>query len=251
MNACGQHNMANIGFQGMSVRTKDKLVAPALQVLLGGGNDGNGKGRFADKVVKVPSKRGPEALRLILNDYDANGNGAAFADYYAEKGEHYFYDFLKQLTDVDNLTQDDFIDWGNEERYEKAIGIGECAGVVIDLIATLLLESEEKIQNAEETLKEGKWAASIYYSYTSMVNSAKALLTSEKAKVNTHIKIIQDFDEKFVASNRIPLGRGFEELALQLNKNQPTEDFATNYLLDAKNFLKSVEEFRKQELADA
>ncbi len=30
MNACGQHNMANIGFQGMSVRTPDKLVAPAL-----------------------------------------------------------------------------------------------------------------------------------------------------------------------------------------------------------------------------
>ncbi|HAI37468.1 MAG TPA: nitrite reductase, partial [Maribacter sp.] len=73
MNACGQHNMANIGFQGMSVRTKDKLVAPALQVLLGGSNDGNGNGRFADKVVKVPSKRGPEALRLILNDFDANG----------------------------------------------------------------------------------------------------------------------------------------------------------------------------------
>ena len=36
MNACGQHSMANIGFQGMSIRTKDKLVAPALQVLLGG-----------------------------------------------------------------------------------------------------------------------------------------------------------------------------------------------------------------------
>ncbi len=63
MNACGQHNMANIGFQGMTVRTKDKLVAPALQVLLGGGNLGNGNAIFADKVVKVPSKRGLEALR--------------------------------------------------------------------------------------------------------------------------------------------------------------------------------------------
>ncbi len=42
MNACGQHNMANIGFQGMTVRTPGKLVAPALQVLLGGGNLGNG-----------------------------------------------------------------------------------------------------------------------------------------------------------------------------------------------------------------
>jgi len=36
-----------------------------------------------------------------------------------------------------------------------------------------------------------------------------------------------------------------------LNKNEPTEDFATNYLLDAKNFLKSVEEFRNKELAGA
>lgn len=248
MNACGQHNMANIGFQGMSVRTKDKLVAPALQVLLGGGNDGNGKGRFADKVVKVPSKRGPEALRLILNDFDANGKGASFADYYAEKGEHYFYDFLKPLTNVDNLTQNDFIDWGNEKRYEKAIGIGECAGVVIDLIATLLLESDEKIQNADETLKEGKWAASIYYSYTSMVNSAKALLTAEKTKTNTHNSIIKDFDEKFIASGRIPLSKGFEDLVLQLNKNEPTKEFAKCYLNDAKEFLGSVQAFRKLEL---
>jgi sulfite reductase (ferredoxin) len=31
MNACGQHNMAEIGFQGMSINA-GKLVAPALQV---------------------------------------------------------------------------------------------------------------------------------------------------------------------------------------------------------------------------
>ncbi|WP_209405648.1 HEPN domain-containing protein [Pseudozobellia sp. WGM2] len=251
MNACGQHNMAHIGFQGMSVRTKDKLVAPALQVLLGGGNDGNGNGRFADKVVKIPSKRGPQALRLILDDYDANGKGQSYADYYQEKGQMYFYDFLKPLSDVSDLTAEDFIDWGNTERYEKAIGVGECAGVVIDLIATLLFESEEKIQNAQEALEAQKWSASIYYSYTSMVNSAKALLTAEKAKVNTHAGIIKDFDEKFVASGRIELGGGFQDLALQLNKNEPTEAFANSYLKDSQRFLKAVEAYRKQELAEA
>ncbi|MFK5973038.1 MAG: HEPN domain-containing protein [Flavobacteriaceae bacterium] len=248
MNACGQHNMANIGFQGMSIRTKDKLVAPALQVLLGGGNDGNGRGRFADKVVKMPSKRGPEALRLILNDFDAHGNGASFADYYQAKGEKYFYDFLKPLTNIENLTQEDFIDWGTTERYKKAIGIGECAGVVIDLIATLLFESEEKIQIAEEILEKGKWAASIYHSYASMVNSAKALLIAEKAKTNTHVGIIKDFDERFIASGKIALKTKFEVLVLQLNKNEPTEAFAKSYLEDAKEFLSSVERFRKKEL---
>ncbi len=251
MNACGQHNMANIGFQGMSIRAKDKLVAPALQVLLGGGNIGNGNGKFADKVIKVPSKRGPEALRLILNDFDSNGDGASYATYYEEKGEPYFYELLKPLGKLDNLNQDDFIDWGTEERYQKAIGIGECAGVVIDLIATLLFESEEKIQSAATSYQEGKWAASIYYSYASMVNSAKALLTAEKTKTNTHASIIKDFDEIFIASNRISLDKSFSELVLQLNKNEPTEKFALNYLEDAKNFLESVASFRKQELVNA
>jgi len=141
--------MANIGFQGMTVRTPDKLVAPALQVLLGGGNQGDGNATFADKVVKVPSRRGPEALRRILNDFEANANGKPFVEYYQDKGEKYFYDFLNDLQDATNLTQADFIDWGEEEKYVKEIGIGECAGVVIDLIATLFLESEEKIENAK------------------------------------------------------------------------------------------------------
>ncbi|WP_350292871.1 nitrite reductase [uncultured Croceitalea sp.] len=251
MNACGQHNMANIGFQGMSVRTKDKLVAPALQVLLGGGNIGDGEGRFADKVVKIPSKRGPEALRVILNDFNTNGNGASYADYYADKGEHYFYNLLKHLTDVDNLSAEDFIDWGNTEKYKKEIGIGECAGVVIDLIATLLFESQEKIEKAEEALAEKKWSASVYYSYTSMVNSAKAILTSEKVKVNTHNSIIKDFQEKFVVTGKLSVAGGFANKVLQINENHPTEVFATRYLKDAKSFLEKVSEFRKLELAHA
>jgi sulfite reductase (ferredoxin) len=251
MNACGQHNMADIGFQGMSVRTKSKLVAPALQVLLGGGNFGNGNGRFADKVVKVPSKRGPEALRLILNDYDANGNGLSFADYYEQKGQMYFYDYLKPLSEVENLTAEDFIDWGNTEKYEQAIGVGECAGVVIDLIATLLLESEEKIQNAQGALDNEKWAASIYHSYSSMVNSAKALLTSENQKTNTHAGIISDFDTFYVASGKINLKSSFETLAYQLNKNEPTATFAQRYLEDAKEFLHAVGTYRTKELVEA
>ena len=248
MNACGQHNMANIGFQGMSIKTKDKLVAPALQVLLGGGNLGNGNGKFADKVIKVPSKRGPEALRLILDDYESNANGSSYVSYYTEKGEPYFYHLLKPLAAVDNLAPDDYIDWGSEEKYQKAIGIGECAGVVIDLVATLLYESEEKILSAISTLHEEKWAASIYHSYSAMVNAAKALLTAENTKTNTHASIIKDFDDIFVVSNKIKLDQGFADLVMQIKTNEPTPDFAKQYLKDAQNFLESVETYRKMDL---
>jgi len=248
MNACGQHSMANIGFQGMSIRTAEKLVAPALQVLLGGGNLGDGQGLFADKVIKIPSKKGPAALRKILDDFEINGKGASYESYYAEKGEYYFYELLKPLADIENLVPEDYLDWGSNKRYQKAIGIGECAGVVIDLIASLLFESDEKIHNAKEAIAEDKWAASIYYSYSSMVNTAKALLTAEKTKTNTHNSIIKDFDTYFVANNRIELNCSFEDLVLQLNRNEPEESFAKNYLANAEEFLNKVEAYRKQEL---
>lgn len=251
MNACGQHNMAHIGFQGMSIRTKDKLVAPALQVLLGGGNFGDGNGRFADKVAKIPSKRGPQALRLILDDFQANGKGATYTDYYVQQGEAYFYEMLKPLTDVDNLVPEDFIDWGNEIKYEQAIGIGECAGVILDLVATLFLESQEKIENAELALEDGNWSASIYYSYQSIVNAAKALLTSEKVKVNTHVAIVKDFDQYYVQTGKVAFEGGFENLALQLNNNVPSEAFAKSYLQDAKLVLQRLEAYRKLELEHA
>lgn len=249
MNACGQHTMAHIGFQGMSIRTKDKLVAPALQVLLGGGNHGNGKATFADKVVKIPSKRGPQALRLILNDFETNGEGNTFDAYYAAQGERYFYELLKELTNTDNLTQEDFVDWGNAEKYKKEIGIGECAGVIVDLVATLFFESHEKIEKATEALENGKWAASIYYSYQAMVNAAKALLTAEKTKTNTHASIIKDLDRLFVQQGRLAFEGGFEALVLQLNQNRPSQTFANAYLEDAKTVLEKLEAYRKLELA--
>ncbi|WP_288955957.1 HEPN domain-containing protein [uncultured Polaribacter sp.] len=245
MNACGQHNMANIGFQGMTVRTKDKLVAPALQVLLGGGNLGNGNALFADKVVKVPSRRGPEALRRILNDFEANANGKEFVHYYKEKGEKYFYDFLNDLQDVTNLTQEDFIDWGEEEKYVKAIGVGECAGVVIDLIATLFLESEEKIENAREASENGVYSGAIYYAYQSLVNTAKAMLLAENKKTNTHAGIIAQFDELFVASGKIELNTTFSELIYQINKNAPAKEFCSQYINDSKDLLQKVKRFRE------
>jgi sulfite reductase (ferredoxin) len=245
MNACGQHNMANIGFQGMSVRTPDKLVAPALQVLLGGGNLGDGNGLFADKVVKVPSRRGPEALRRILNDYEANAEGKSFVEYYKVTGDRYFYDLLNDLQDVSNLTQEDFIDWGTEEKYEKEIGIGECAGVVIDLIATLFLESEEKIENAQNSFNDKVYSSAIYHAYSSLVNSAKAMLLAENKNTNTHAGIVSQFDELFVASGKLNLGTSFSELIYQINKNAPTEAFAAEYINSANQFLEKVRAFRE------
>lgn len=250
MNACGQHNMAEIGFQGMSINA-GKLVAPALQVLLGGGNLGNGQGRFSDKVIKIPSRRGPEALRLILNDFEANANGQSFLNYYDAKGEKYFYEFLKPLADVTNLTEADFVDWGNADNYVKAVGVGECAGVVIDLVATLLYEAKDKLTFAQEAFEDKKWSDAIYLAYAGFVNGAKALLLAENQKTNHHAGIIDLFDTVFVETNKIQLATSFKELVYKIRENEPSETFAKEYIATATAFFETIETYRALDLSKA
>ena len=251
MNACGQHNMAHIGFQGMSIKS-GKYVAPALQVLLGGGILGDGHGRFGDKVIKIPSKRGPHALRYLLNDYEKNVSvGESFLNYYDRQGEKYFYELLKPLANTTNLKKEDLIDWGNSNEYIKAIGVGECAGVIIDLIATLLLDSEEKLENAQESLAQQKWADSIYQSYSTFINTAKAVLIAEEIKTNTQAGIVNDFDSYFVESGVVSMECSFSSLVYQINQNEPSEEFANKYLEDARSFYKLIDELRADAVQEA
>jgi sulfite reductase (ferredoxin) len=249
MNACGQHNMAEIGFQGMSINS-GKLVAPALQVLLGGGILGNGEGRFSDKVIKIPSRRGPDALRFILNDFESNANGLSFLNYYDAKGEKYFYEFLKPLADITNLTEADFVDWGNADNYVKAVGVGECAGVVIDLVATLIFEAKDKMTFAQEAFEDQKWSDAIYLAYAGFVNGAKALLLAEDQKTNHHAGIIDLFDTVFIESKKIDLDSSFKELVYQINKNEPSAEFAKKYIQEGVAFFENIENYRAKDLAN-
>lgn len=245
MNSCGQHGMAQIGFHGSSLKTKDKRVLPALQVLLGGGTVGNGEGRAASKVIKVPSKKGPDVVRFVLGDYEANAeNEEYFNTYFDRKGEKYFYELLKPLASLENLQETDFIDWGHSESFSTAIGVGECAGVMIDLVATLFLESEEKIENAIEAFAAFRCADAIYYAYASQVNTAKALLLTKEINCNTQHKVINEIDTNFPE-----LGGGVKEQILQIRANEPGEDFAMKYIQEAKELLIKAKEIRELEIA--
>ena len=250
MNACGQHSIAQIGFYGMSMK-KGKLVIPAFQVLLGGGVIGDGKGSFSNKIIKIPSKRGPEALRSLLTDYESQkSEDELFNDYYLRQGKDHFYQLLKPLANIDEVQSDLMVDWGHDEAYIKAIGVGECAGVIIDLVSTLLFESEEKIENARLALENQKWADSIYHSYSALLNTAKAVLIGENLKTNTQHGIISDFDQYFVQNGLIELGSSFSDLILQIKKNKASEAFANQYLNDTINFYKTIDTLRSNAIKD-
>ncbi|WP_295713168.1 nitrite reductase [Mucilaginibacter sp.] len=237
MNSCGQHGLAHIGFHGSSLKAGTRVL-PSVQVMLGGGTVGDGVGRAAERVIKVPSKRATDVLRMVLNDYkEFSPEGETFHAYYDRQGKDYFYRMLKPLADLTTLTDDEFVDWGHQETYVSAIGVGECAGVVIDLVATLLFESEEKMGWANGSFKEGAWSDAIYHSYNVFISSAKALLLDKGINSSTQIGIIREFDAQYVATGEFAMQGSFNDVVLQINQNEPSAEFAAAYLAQATEFL--------------
>ena len=242
INSCGQHGLAHIGLHGSSIKV-DQNTAPALQILLGGGRLGNGEGRIADKVIKLPSKRIIQALRVLFSDYyEFNLEDENFNAYYDRQGNKYFYNLLKPLADTSTLEASDFIDWGGDEKFKTAIGVGECAGVIIDLVATLLYDAEEKLKDAQLAFDEKRWADSIYFSYATGIHTAKALLIQNKVHCNTHSGIINDFETHFGDFYGFKTAINFSGFIMQINTQKANEAFAKEYLKEVEGFFNKAKE---------
>ena len=109
--------------------------------------------------------------------------------------------------------------------------------MVIDLVATLLFESEEKMEWAERSYASANWADAIYHSYNVFISAAKALLLDKGVNSSTQAGIIREFDTQYVATGEFSLAGLFNDLVLQINKNEPSAAFAKKYKQAAKQFL--------------
>jgi len=82
------------------------------------------------------------------------------------------------------------------------------------------------------------------------VNSAKAMLLGEDVKNSSQIGVINDFDRLYVETGSFSFEEGlFREHVLRINKNEPTENFALQYLQDAELFLEGIKSLRSQQVA--
>ncbi len=245
MNSCGQHMAAAIGFHGSSIKREGKVI-PAMQVVMGGGIEKSiGVGYVADRVIKLPTKRIPEALRILLQDYASNSSAESnYLAYYRNKGKIYFYDLLKKLAVKDSVEENEYFDWGQDRKYIQSIGVGECAGASYDMVGAILGDAIEKLDEADKSYRSHSWAETVYHAYTSMIIAAKGWLLTQDIKCNTHIGIIEDFESNFAQSPDFTLPKPFSRMVLQIRDHAPSEQFASQYLSTAKNFVNKIIESR-------
>ena len=194
-------------------------------------------------------------IEQILNDYEEKSNeGEYFNTYYRRQvaaDRMYFYKMLKPLADLATLKDFDYIDWGHTGKYVTEVGVGECAGAMVDLVQVIINETDEKLQRSIRNFNNGSYADSIYSAYVTFISGAKALLMSENINCNTHICIINDFDEHFIKKGllRVP-GADFAKHILKMNSQEPTKEFAEKFLNEAKDFVAQVIELRKRQLVE-
>ncbi|MEO0403844.1 MAG: nitrite/sulfite reductase, partial [Bacteroidota bacterium] len=229
MNSCGQHVISGIGLHGSTIRTKEGIV-PAMQVLLGGGVL-NGQAQYGDKVIKIPTKRIPDTIRQILTYFELKREkNELFLAFYNARGKKHFYDLLKPLASVEGTPSFLFQDWGSQEAFKKEIGIGECAGVVVDLVQTLLFDTAEKLEKANQHLKEKNAAFSVYESYGSFIGAAKALLIQDGHATNSYAQIAGKFQEEYIIGKEHAFGfNEFEAAVFKFKDHKIDLSFAKEY----------------------
>jgi sulfite reductase beta subunit-like hemoprotein len=126
--SCGRHHIADLGFHGAARKIGGKAM-PVYQLHLGGGVDGTGA-VFGAQVVKIPAKRVPAALLLLIERFAAERQGEeTFASYLRRLPADRIKELLAAHTSIDpaDAQDDEFLDFDAQNGFVVETKAGECA----------------------------------------------------------------------------------------------------------------------------
>jgi sulfite reductase (NADPH) hemoprotein beta-component len=119
-NGCGQHHIAGIGFQG-SIKNVGGRVVPQYFVMLGGSLEG-GSVSFARLAARIPARRVPLALEILIGLYIAERHEGETATEFFRRVE--IQRAKAALADLERISMEtldpvDFVDLGEEEVFQS------------------------------------------------------------------------------------------------------------------------------------
>jgi len=177
-NSCGQHHVADLGFYGVS-RNKAGYTVPHFQVVLGG-QWRNNAGSYGLAIGAVPSKRIPAAVDRITGSYlSGRAAGESFQDWVKRVGKAACKAMIEDLMVIPGHDEepDLYVDWADARKFSIGdIGVGECAGAVVNPIDFQLAACERESFEAQLALEAGETARAAELAYGAMLHGAAALL---------------------------------------------------------------------------
>ncbi|MFQ5936787.1 MAG: nitrite/sulfite reductase [Acidiferrobacterales bacterium] len=205
-NSCGQHHLAEIGFYGVG-RTVSNYKVPHFRLILGGRWNENAKD-FGLSIGAVPSKRVPETVERLIDRYVREREDAEhFSAFVTRIGKKEIKSMLEDLMIVPphELDPSFYVDWGDAREFTIGdIGVGECAGEVVNLADFGLATAENEVFEAQLLLEEsnGNGSASPVRAagkaLESMLTAARGLVQLQNPDVSSNPEeILTEFRKRF------------------------------------------------------
>ncbi len=223
-NSCGQHHIADIGFLG-SVQRKKRDTAPVFQVLLGGATRSNAES-YGLALGKIPAQNVPRAIVKVSEFYSREKRGEeTLSDVVARLGKARVKAELAEFMALPTFAEapDFYKDTRQPWQYKRSIGIGECAGEVVDQ-AEFLLEDADRI-HFESTidLEKQRYGQASAKALEACKKAADALLFTKGLWLSDGYDTVAEFRRHFCGNGSFykPFADNFLRAAVEEPSEEP------------------------------
>ncbi|HUG80051.1 MAG TPA: nitrite/sulfite reductase [Bryobacterales bacterium] len=197
-NSCGQHHIADIGLFG-SVQRKGSHSAPVFQITVGGTMKKNAAS-YGLVVSKIAAKNAPDAVAKLTDLYSAQKqDGESFNDFAERLGRSRLKEELDEFAVKTTFEQTPELYEDNRQpwEYKKSLGVGECAGEVVDQAEFMLEDADRLNFEATLALDEGKWEAAAAKSFEASMKASDGLLSTRGLLLSDNYDTVSQFRRHF------------------------------------------------------
>jgi sulfite reductase (ferredoxin) len=197
-NSCGQHHIADIGLFG-SVQRKQNHTAPVFQVVLGGTMQRNAAS-YGLAVGKVPAQNAAKAIEKLTRFYSAEKRGKETLGEVVERvGKARLKEELEELAELP--TYEDAPEFYKDVRqpweYSKNVGVGECAGEMVDQAEFMLEDADRLNFEATLALEKGSFHEAARKAYQAQRKAADGLLSTKGLLLSDKYDTVGEFRKFF------------------------------------------------------
>ncbi len=197
-NSCGQHHIADIGLFG-SVQRKGIHSAPVFQITVGGTTKNNAAS-YGLAVGKVAAKNAPDAIAKLTDLYTAGKKqGESFNTFVERMGRSRMKEELAEYAVKTAYEQSPGLYEDNRQpwEYKKSLGVGECAGEVVDQAEFMLEDADRLNFEATLALDAGNWSNAAEKSLEASKKASDGLLSTRGLLLSDHYDTVAEFRKHF------------------------------------------------------
>jgi len=243
-NSCGQHHIASIGYYGGAQNFENRTV-PSFQLFLGGVVNET-ETRYAQPILKLPSKSIPKATRRLVAYYlDSKKENETFDAFYRNLGKEKVKTLLAEYAAIPSYKTNPeyYTDWEQKEEFALKKGMqGECAGAAVSEIQLGLGEASALLQEAKRHQVAKSYEAVFKKAHRAIASAATALLVSKAVEPLTDEEAVHELDNHFIRTGQFPTE--FHDFSYQVKtlfEGPKNETAAQAFLEAAERVLKESE----------